>query len=147
MWNKSSAPPNAPQTPASPATPSATAAARIAAVGAGAAETTIGPTMHVKGTLESTAAVDLYGEFEGQMDVRARLVVGPDAKAVANLKVAELLLAGTVQGNVDASERVSLKSGANLAGDVKTPGIVIEDGAYFKGGIDIIRGAPEKPNS
>jgi len=104
-------------------------------------ETVIGPTMRIEGSLQSTGNVDLYGEFQGEMEIQARLVVGTDAKAVANLKVADLLIAGTVEGNVHASERVSLKAGANLAGDVKTPGIVIEDGAFFKGGIDILRPA------
>lgn len=80
------------------------------------------------------------------MDVRGRLSIGAQAKATANLKVAELNVAGSVQGNVDATGRVTLRTGANLVGDVKTPGIVIEDGAFFKGGIDIIRAAatPEK---
>jgi len=44
-----------------------------------------------------------------------------------------------VQGNIDASERIILRKGANLVGDVRTAGIVIEDGAYFKGGVDIAK--------
>jgi cytoskeletal protein CcmA (bactofilin family) len=107
--------------------------------GAGGA-TVIGATMNIKGSLQSSENVDLNGQFEGQMDVKARLFIGPQAKATANLKVAELNVAGTVQGNVDATGRVTLRCGANLVGDVKTPGIVIEDGAFFKGGIDIMRG-------
>jgi len=104
--------------------------------------TVIGATMRIKGSLQSAENVNLNGEFEGQMDVHGRLVVGPEGKAIADLKVGELLVAGLVKGNVDAEQRVSLKQGANLVGDVKTPGIVIEDGAFFKGGIDIKRGAP-----
>ena len=45
------------------------------------------------------------------------------------------------KGNVEAVDRITLRVGANLGGDVKTAGIVIEDGAYFKGGIDITRPA------
>jgi cytoskeletal protein CcmA (bactofilin family) len=104
--------------------------------------TVIGSTMNVKGSLQSAENVDLNGQFEGQMDVKARLFVGAQAKATANLKVAELNVAGSVQGNVDATGRVTLRTGANLVGDVKTPGIVIEDGAFFKGGIDITRVPP-----
>jgi len=113
--------------------------------GAGGA-TVIGATMNIKGSLQSSENVDLNGQFEGQMDVKARLFIGPQAKATANLKVAELNVAGTVQGNVDSTGRVTLRTGANLVGDVKTPGIVIEDGAFFKGGIDIMRG-PAPDNS
>jgi cytoskeletal protein CcmA (bactofilin family) len=107
------------------------------------ATTVIGATMRIKGSLKTTENVNLNGEFEGQMDIQGRLVVGPEGKAIADLKVGELLVAGLVKGNVDAEQRVSLKQGANLQGDVKTPGIVIEDGAFFKGGIDIKR--PENP--
>jgi cytoskeletal protein CcmA (bactofilin family) len=105
--------------------------------------TVIGATMRIKGSLQSPENVNLNGEFEGQMEVQGRLVVGPEGKAVANLKVGELLVGGLVKGNVDAGHRVSLKQGANLVGDVKTPGIVIEDGAFFKGGIDIKRAGSE----
>jgi cytoskeletal protein CcmA (bactofilin family) len=95
--------------------------------------------MNIKGSLQSSENVDLNGQFEGQMDVKARLFVGPQAKATANLKVAELNVAGAVQGNVDATGRVTLRTGANLVGDVN------EDGAFFKGGIDIMRApAPDK---
>ena len=109
--------------------------------------TIIGSTMIIKGSLQSAENVELNGQFEGQMDVKARLSVGAQAKATANLKVAELNVAGAVQGNVDATGRVTLRTGANLVGDVKTPGIVIEDGAFFKGGIDIMRPASEKGSS
>lgn len=101
--------------------------------------TVIGATMRIKGSLQSAENVNLNGEFEGQMDIQGRLVVGAEGKAIADLKVGELLVAGLVKGNVDAQQRVSLKQGANLVGDVQTPGIVIEDGAFFKGGIDIKR--------
>ncbi len=137
MWNKQSSPPNPPASPASPSEPASTA---VAAAGMGRTSTTIiGSSMNIKGSLQSSENVELNGQFEGQMDVKARLSVGAQAKATANLKVAELTVAGSVQGNVDATGRVTLRTGANLVGDIKTPGIVIEDGAFFKGGIDITR--------
>ncbi len=144
MWNKQ---PSSPPQPSSPSEPvSASSAAAAAGLSRAVGGTTIiGSTMNIKGSLQSSENVDLNGQFEGQMDVKARLFIGPQAKATANLKVAELNVAGTVQGNVDATGRVTLRTGANLVGDVKTPGIVIEDGAFFKGGIDIMRGpVPDK---
>jgi cytoskeletal protein CcmA (bactofilin family) len=124
---------------------SASTAAAAAGMSRSGGTTIIGSTMNIKGSLQSSENVDLNGQFEGQMDVKARLFIGPQAKAAANLKVAELNVAGAVQGNVDATGRVTLRTGANLVGDVKTPGIVIEDGAFFKGGIDIMRvPAPDK---
>ena len=101
------------------------------------AGTLIGETMRIKGNIVSKEALQLNGELEGQVDLEDRLTIGPKGKASANIKAKEVDIAGTVQGNVNASERVVLRKGANLVGDVKTAGIMIEDGAYFKGGIDI----------
>ena len=101
----------------------------------------IGETMRIKGNVTSKETLQLNGELEGQVDLDDRLTIGPKGKATANIKAKEVDIAGTVQGNVNASERVVLRKGANLVGDVKTAGIMIEDGAYFKGGIDISKGS------
>ena len=81
------------------------------------------------------------GELSGELELNHRLTIGPKGKVEAGVKAKEVIIAGSVKGNVDASERITLRAGANLVGDVKTAGIVIEDGAYFKGGIDITRPA------
>jgi len=104
------------------------------------ASTLIGETMRIKGNVISKEALQLNGELEGQVDLDDRLTIGPKGKATANIKAKEVDIAGTVQGNVNASDRVVLRKGANRVGDVKTAGIMIEDGAYFKGGIDISKG-------
>jgi cytoskeletal protein CcmA (bactofilin family) len=70
---------------------------------------------------------------------RNRLTIGPNGKVKATVKAREIIVRGSVQGNVEASDRISIMNGASIVGDVKTAGIVIEDGAYFKGGIDILR--------
>src|SRR5262249_46621313 len=84
------------------------------------------------------------GEVEGKLELKNRLTIGPSGKADCQIKATEVVVAGSVKGNVEASERIILRNGANLVGDVKTAGIVIEDGAYFKGGIDIMRPEPAK---
>ena len=68
------------------------------------------------------------------------MTVGPNSKVNANIKAQEIIVFGTIKGNVESESRVSLRTGASIVGDIKTAGIVIEDGAYFKGGIDISRG-------
>jgi len=93
------------------------------------ASTLIGETMRIKGNVISKEALQLNGELEGQVDLDDRLTIGPKGKATANIKAKEVDIAGTVQGNVNASDRVVLRKGANLVGDVKTAGIMIEDGA------------------
>jgi len=93
--------------------------------------------MRIKGEVISNEELRLDGELEGRLELQNRLVIGPKGKAKANISATEVDISGTVHGNVNASERIFLRKGANLVGDVKTSGIVIEDGAYFKGGIDI----------
>ena len=101
--------------------------------------TLIGETMKIKGEVTSRETLQLNGELEGQVELDNRLTIGPKGKASDNIKAKEVDIAGSVQGNIDASERIVLRKGANLVGDVRTAGIVIEDGAYFKGGVDIAK--------
>jgi cytoskeletal protein CcmA (bactofilin family) len=99
--------------------------------------TVIGETMRIVGDVHSDEELRLDGTVEGRLELRDRLTIGPKGKADANIVATEVDISGAVHGNVDASQRIFLRKGANLVGDVKTSGIVIEDGAYFKGGIDI----------
>jgi cytoskeletal protein CcmA (bactofilin family) len=62
----------------------------------------------------------------------------------AAIKAREVLALGTIQGNVEATERIEIRKDAKLMGDIRTARIIIEDGAYFKGSIDIIRPEPAK---
>jgi cytoskeletal protein CcmA (bactofilin family) len=104
--------------------------------------TVIGEAVRIKGDIRSREDLRLEGEAEGSLEVDGRLTVGQKGKIHANITAREVVMAGTVEGNIQASERVVLAKGADLTGDVKTAGIVIEDGAFFKGGIDIVRPHP-----
>jgi cytoskeletal protein CcmA (bactofilin family) len=70
-----------------------------------------------------------------------RLTIGPNARVQAGLKAREIIIQGSIQGNVDATDKIDIKKEAKLVGDIKTSRIVIEDGAYFKGSIDISKPA------
>jgi cytoskeletal protein CcmA (bactofilin family) len=97
--------------------------------------------MRIEGTLTSQEDVQLAGEVKGRIDVDGALTIGPKSKVEATVRAKEANISGSVKGNVESLGRLTLRKGANLIGDVKTTGIVIEDGAYFKGGIDITRTA------
>src|ERR1700691_4092938 len=99
----------------------------------------IGKTVRVRGEIYSEEELYFDGEVEGSLEVRHLLTIGPNGKVKANVKAKELVVRGSIQGDVEASDRISIMNGASIVGDVKTAGIVIEDGAYFKGGIDILR--------
>jgi cytoskeletal protein CcmA (bactofilin family) len=104
----------------------------------------IGKSVLIKGELSGSEDLYLDGEVEGSIDLREHsLVIGPNGRIRASITARELVLHGKVEGNVQAAERVELKKSSTLMGDVSTQRIVIEDGAFFKGSIDI----PKEPKT
>src|SRR5262249_20154183 len=99
----------------------------------------IGRSMTVKGEVHSREELYIDGEVQGSIELQHRLTIGPNGKIRATVKAREVVVHGTIQGNVQASEKIILREKASLVGDIKTAGIVIEDGAYFKERIDITR--------
>jgi cytoskeletal protein CcmA (bactofilin family) len=128
--------------------PAASVPERVHTPGPSRVTAFIGKTTRLQGQIYSEEELYMDGELEGSLEVRHLLTIGPNGKVKANVKAKELVVRGSIHGNVEASDRISIMSGASIVGDVKTAGIVIEDGAYFKGGIDILRPeAPKKPES
>jgi hypothetical protein len=76
---------------------------------------------------------------KGQIFSREDLTVGPNGKVKASVKAREVVVLGTIHGDVETSDKIEIRKDAKLVGDIKTARIGIEDGAYFKGNIDIIR--------
>ena len=107
--------------------------------------TIVGKTMKIVGDVSCQEELFLDGALEGKLDLKNRLTIGPESKVNANIKAREVIVFGSVCGNVEAEERIALRAGATIVGDIKTAGIIIEDGAYFKGGIDISRTDAPKP--
>ena len=101
--------------------------------------------MKIVGEVTSDEELYLDGDLDGKLNLRNRLTVGPNSKVNADIKAQEIIVFGTIKGNVESESRVSLRTGASIVGDIKTAGIVIEDGAYFKGSIDIARPEISKP--
>ncbi len=100
----------------------------------------IGKSVIIKGQILSREDLWLDGEIEGTVEVpEHRLTIGPHAKLTAGIRAREVIVLGGVNGNVEAAEKIDIRKDARLIGDIKTGGIIIEDGAYFKGSIDIVR--------
>ena len=98
----------------------------------------IGKSVIVKGELSGSEDLFLDGEVEGNIDLRDHnLTIGPHGRVRANVSAKDVVVHGKVDGNIHGTERVELKRSAVLTGDISTQRIVIEDGAYFKGAIDI----------
>jgi cytoskeletal protein CcmA (bactofilin family) len=152
MWKPNQTGPNAsPATPepirpaATPSTPvtfegaavrpSATPASATAASGE---QATIGKSLVVKGELSGSESLYIDGKVEGAINLPGnRVTVGRNGQVAANISAREVVVLGKVRGNIQASDRVDIRSEGSLTGDVAAARISIEDGAYFKGGIDI----------
>src|SRR5438105_11737758 len=105
----------------------------------------IGKSVLVKGELSGSEDLYLDGEVEGSIDLKGHsLTIGPHGRVRANVHARDVVVHGKVEGNVRGTERVELKKSAVLMGDIFTQRIVIEDGAFFKGGIDIQKDAPKE---
>src|SRR5258708_4818705 len=98
----------------------------------------IGKSVLVKGELWGSEDLYLDGEVEGSIELRGHsLAIGPHGRVHANVHARDVVVHGKVEGNLRGTERVELKKSAILVGDIFTQRIVIEEGAFFKGGIDI----------
>ena len=137
--------PARPQTPANNFEPAATPRPAAAAPAAGAAavvptgeQATIGKSLIVKGELTGSESLYIDGKVEGAINLPGnRVTVGRNGQVAANIVAREVVVLGKVRGNCQASDRVDIRSEGSLTGDVIAARISIEDGAFFKGGIDI----------
>jgi len=156
MWK----PTNQPQTPARPAEPERPATPASGAPSTAAAEpvpprpvttttadqATIGKSLVIKGEVTGSESLYIDGRVEGSINLSGnRVTVGRNGVVAANINAREIVVLGKVRGNLTASDRVDIRSDGSLTGDVIASRISIEDGAFFKGGIDIRKGGQAQP--
>lgn len=98
---------------------------------------TIGAGTSVSGQVTGRGSLLVYGRVEGSVSLEADLTVESGGQVAADVSVQRLVVRGTLSGSVIASEAVVVEAGATLIGDVRTPRISIQDGARFKGSIDM----------
>lgn len=136
--------------PATPAPPRPVEPSRGGdALRGGSEVATIGKSVVVKGELSGSEDLIVDGEVEGSIALRGQtLTIGPNGRVRANIEARNVIVHGRVNGDIHASERVELRKTASLAGDISTARISIDDGAFFKGGIDIQKPEPStKPEA
>jgi cytoskeletal protein CcmA (bactofilin family) len=104
----------------------------------------IGKSVVIKGELSGSEDLYLDGQVDGSIELAGnRLTIGPNGRVKANVNARSAIVQGRLEGNVRATDRVDLKHSAIVLGDIATQRISIEEGAYFKGGVDIQREAPK----
>jgi cytoskeletal protein CcmA (bactofilin family) len=104
----------------------------------------IGRSLVIKGDVSGSESLFIDGRVEGTISLSGsatRVTVGKHGVVAADLNAREVVVMGKVHGSVIASDRLDIRSEGSLTGDVVTQRISIEEGAYFKGGIDISRKA------
>jgi cytoskeletal protein CcmA (bactofilin family) len=107
---------------------------------------TIGKAVRVVGQIYSKEDLFVDGDLEGTVEaLEHKLTIGPNGTVHASVKAREVVALGTIQGNVEATDKIEIRKDAKLVGDIKTARIIIEDGAYFKGSIDIVKAEPARP--
>jgi cytoskeletal protein CcmA (bactofilin family) len=95
--------------------------------------------MVINGQIKSGEHMHISGEIDGSLYLAGYdLTVTVDSKVRADVTAREVDISGSIRGNVDATRKITVRKGGKLIGDLRTPGIVIEDGAYFKGSIEIV---------
>lgn len=156
MWNKRkeeeypprpAAQPAAPAPVKEPTTPMATSSPYRTDFQDPKGSAVIGKSVSIKGEIHSREDLTIDGEVEGIVELHEnRLTVGPNGKVQASVKAREIVVLGTILGNVEVTDKIEIRKDAKLVGDIRTARIVIEDGAYFKGTTDIVR-ADAKPGA
>jgi cytoskeletal protein CcmA (bactofilin family) len=107
-------------------------------VSGGGEQATIGKGLFVKGEINGSESLFVDGKVEGSISLPGnRVTVGRNGQVAASITAREIVILGKVRGNISASDRVDIRAEGALTGDVTAARISIEDGAFFKGGIDI----------
>jgi cytoskeletal protein CcmA (bactofilin family) len=106
---------------------------------------TIGKAVKVVGQIFSKEDLFVDGDLEGTVEaMEHKLTIGPNGTVHAGVKAREVVVLGTIQGDVEATDKIEIRKDAKLVGNIKTARIIIEDGAYFKGSIDIVKPEPAR---
>src|SRR5947209_10530905 len=160
MWNKKPEPQKPAYTPPAPPPPPAPAPtpnverkeaapvssmppARFEPENRGGAAT-IGKAVKISGNIYSREDLYVDGELEGTIEaLEHKLTIGPNGTVKATIKSREVVVLGAIHGNVEATDKIEIRKDAKLTGDIRTARIIIEDGAYFKGSIDIVKPEPK----
>ena len=123
------------------------ASPRPAVAASTADQATIGKSLVIKGEVTGSESLYIDGRVEGSINLSGnRVTVGRNGVVSANINAREIVVLGKVRGNLTASDRVDIRSDGSLTGDVVAARISIEDGAFFKGGIDIRKAGQKSGN-
>jgi len=106
----------------------------------------IGKTVSVKGTVTGREDIQVDGRIDGDVDLpENRCTIGAGGHIQGGVRAREVVVLGSVNGNLEASERIEIRRNARVIGDLKAARLVMEDESYFKGNVDTIKTEAPKP--
>ena len=100
-------------------------------------ETVLGPTLEIEGEIEGDEDLVIQGKVNGKIVSRKALTVDNTGNVEATVTTDTMIVAGKLSGNVEAVDKVEIRKGGKMVGDIKAPRVVIADGAKFKGNIEM----------
>lgn len=97
----------------------------------------IGRGLYIKGELHGEDDLIIEGTVEGTITMAKNLIIETEGRIKADIETENVVIKGEMEGDLTAREKITLHTGAKLRGDMTAPRVEIEDGAYFKGKIDM----------
>jgi cytoskeletal protein CcmA (bactofilin family) len=105
----------------------------------------IGKSVVIKGELNGSEDLTIEGQVEGKIELKDHvLTIGPNGKIKAQVFAKALIVLGEVNGNVTATEKVEIRDGGSVDGDIVSPRVAIAEGAHFRGSVDMQRKAGQQ---
>jgi len=102
----------------------------------------LGKDVTVTGEIRSHEPLTIEGDVEGTIDVAGHLLtIAPNGNVRASIKAKEIDVLGSLQGDIDDAEKIYIRNGARFVGDIHARGLVIEDGGFIRGKVDLSRKA------
>ena len=106
----------------------------------------VGKSLQLKGEITGSEDLFIDGEVEGTVELKDNnLTIGPNGNVHADVQARSIIVLGRLRGNVRAGEKVEIRKTGSLEGDLATARIIIEDGAVFRGSIDILQPGRAEP--
>ena len=138
MWSKPTQAEPPAQAPKSPVVPFTSPAASVPSITPARSAARLGSSLQIKGHITGTEDLQIDGKVDGPISLKGHeLTVGPGAQLSSEIHARDIVVFGKVNGNVFAKDRVDIKRDGSIVGDIASARISIEDGAHFRGRIEI----------